>query len=267
MAAKYDTHISQDNLNWRVLDVKDGQLRLISEKSSGSSASATDFYNSSHIAFANYNGYNNAVKILDDACKILYTNKKLASNVQNLKIEDIQEKMKKDYKSINSNYGKTVTLPGEKYYPSILLEEKGQKVNGKDGNKLDISEQENIVNQTENIQADSLEVKATYWSKYLDGEDFYNSTYYDMFYDGQSYLSSRCIDLETSYEGDNYAVFGIYSIDYGSIGLSELYTSGGGGNSFSMNYLRPCVTINSNIELDTSISADGSSPSKAYVLK
>ncbi len=47
----------------------------------------------SKITLKGYNGYNNAVKLLDDTCNTLYTNKQLASKVQNIKIEDIQDKM------------------------------------------------------------------------------------------------------------------------------------------------------------------------------
>ena len=75
------------DLKWRVLDVKDGQVRLISESST-----------TSKIMLNGYNGYNNAVKLLDDICSTLYNNSKLASNVKNFKLEDIQDKMvEKDY--------------------------------------------------------------------------------------------------------------------------------------------------------------------------
>ena len=75
------------DLNWRVLDVKDGQVRLIS-----------DVPTTSSITLGGYNGYNNAVKLIDDTCSMLYNNSKLANKVQNLKIEDVQDKMiEKDF--------------------------------------------------------------------------------------------------------------------------------------------------------------------------
>ena len=105
-----------DSLRWRVLDIdeKKGAVRLIS-------AAPT----SSTVTLGGYNGYNNAVKLLDDACSTLY-NSKLATKVQNLKIEDIQDKMKTDYTKIISKYGNRFT-PSNKYYPSILTREKEQK--------------------------------------------------------------------------------------------------------------------------------------------
>mgnify|MGYP002538475114 CR=1 FL=1 len=108
--------LAQEKLSWRVLDVKDGQVRLISEVPT-----------TSPITLFGYNGYNNAVKLLDDTCSTLYNNSKLANKAQNLKIEDVQDKMKeKDNTKINSNYGQRFT-PDNKYYPSLLLKEKEQK--------------------------------------------------------------------------------------------------------------------------------------------
>lgn len=74
------------DLKWRVLDVKDGKLRLISDKAT-----------TSLITLSGSKGYNNAVYLLDKTCKTLYNNLKLASNVQNLKIEDIQDHLTYDY--------------------------------------------------------------------------------------------------------------------------------------------------------------------------
>ena len=74
------------DLKWRVLDVKDGKLRLISDKAT-----------TSLITLSGSNGYNNAVYLLDKTCKTLYNNSKLTSNVQNLKIEDIQDHLTYDY--------------------------------------------------------------------------------------------------------------------------------------------------------------------------
>ena len=74
------------DLKWRVLDVKDGKLRLISDKAT-----------TSLITLSGSKGYNNAVYLLDKTCKTLYNNSKLTSNVQNLKIEDIQDHLTYDY--------------------------------------------------------------------------------------------------------------------------------------------------------------------------
>ena len=84
--------LTQENLNWRILDIQNGQVRLISEVPT-----------TVKITLKGYNGYNNAVKLLDDTCNTLYNNSKLASKVQNLKMEDIQDKMNEtNYSKLHS---------------------------------------------------------------------------------------------------------------------------------------------------------------------
>ena len=189
----------EKDLKWRVLDVDEttGQVRLISATPTKKS-----------IELKGYNGYNNVVKLLDDACSTLY-NSKLATKVQNLKIEDIQDKMKTDYTKINSNYGNRFT-PSNKYYPSILTKEKEQKItvgqNTTTGTELDFSEQKTFENQTESKQADTLDVKYTYWVKTMSANDFDGENkemYYKLFINNGSnyptyWMSSRCVDANSS---------------------------------------------------------------------
>ena len=130
--------LKQENLNWRVLDVKDGQVRLIS----GKPTEVT-------ITLKGYNGYNNSVKLLDDSCSVLYGNSEFASKVQNLKIEDIQEKMKKT-ENIDDNYNEKFDIDTDKFYPEILKKEKGQKIDEIEGNELEISEQNFFIAQEGN---------------------------------------------------------------------------------------------------------------------
>ena len=198
--------LAQENLNWRVLDVKDGQVRLISELPTTST-----------ITLSGYNGYNNAVKLIDDTCNTLYSNSKLASKVQNIKIEDIQDKMvETDYSKFNSNYGKIFT-PNHKYYPNILIKEKEQKVNGTAGTELGLSEQTELINQTTKPQATSLEVKNTSWAKNMTTNDFKDSKYYELFINNGSnypvyWMSSRCVSAD-SLSGRAY--FGVRDVSSG----------------------------------------------------
>lgn len=233
--------IDRDNFNWRVLDVtKDGQVRLIS-------ATPTD----KKIELYGYNGYNNAVKLLDDACSTLY-NSKLASKVQNLKIGDIQEKMvEKNYVNISSYYGQSFT-PINKYYPSILLKEKEQKVtigqNITIGTELDFSEQKKLENQTEKTAADTLDVKNTYWYKEMAESDFSNSIYYNLFIsNGSNYdtywMSSRCA---STHSGD--ASFDVRIISSGCVNVRGMYYSDGTQNPVGYAF-RPVITLNSNVKV------------------
>lgn len=146
-----EARITQEKLKWRVLDIKDGQVRLISDEPT-----------STNLSLRSYNGYNNAVKLLDDTCNTLYSNSKLANKVQNLKIEDIQDKMVET--ELSSSYGKMYEIEN-KYIPDILLNEKDQIVDEEKGTELNISEQKELINQTEKKQAKTLKIKNTHWSK------------------------------------------------------------------------------------------------------
>ena len=235
--------IARDTLSWRVLDVDEttGQVRLIS-------ATPTD----KKIELYGYNGYNNAVKLLDDACSTLY-NSKLATKVQNLKIEDIQDKMvEKDYSKLFSEYGKTYE-PYSKYYPRILAQEKNQKVNGKEGT-LDLSKQDNYINQTDVLKANSLEIKTTAWAKIgendpevLTADDFEGDDgqiYSDMFCKDYTYwMSSRCVAADS-----DDASFCVRFVLSGCVLADFLYSSAGGGRSYDVAF-RPCITLNSNVQV------------------
>ena len=242
--------IGRDNLGWRVLDVdeKTGAVRLIS-------ATPTD----KTIVLYGYDGYNNAVKLLDDVCSTLY-NSKLATKVQNLKIEDIQDKMKeKDYSKLFSEYGKPPIQPENKKYPSILAQEKNQKVNGKEGT-LDLSKQDNYINQTDVLEANSLELKITLWGKIgetgpkvLTADDFEGDDgkiYSDMFCKDYTYwMSSRCVNATSGIAG-----FFVRYVNSGYVIALSLYGSYDYGESSTYAF-RPCITLNSNVQVT---SGDGS---------
>ena len=251
--------LAQEKLSWRVLDVKDGQVRLISEVPT-----------TSPITLFGYNGYNNAVKLLDDTCSTLYNNSKLANKAQNLKIEDVQDKMKeKDNTKINSNYGQRFT-PDNKYYPSLLLKEKEQKVtvgeNTTIGLELDLSEQNSFINQVEKMQSNTLDVKSTFWNKLMASEEFDSSKYYELFINnGENFntywMSSRCIDADSK-----RANFCVHLESFGYVRAYALYSSY--GDEFSYAYaFRPVITLNSNVQIDTANSGNGSTANDGYAIK
>ena len=257
----------EKNVKWRVLDVKDGQVRLISaEPTNGEKMDA-------YIQLENYDGYNNAVKLIDDTCSTLYNDAKIASKVQNLKIEDIEEKMKeKDYSKFNENYGKTFTYTTEnRYYPNILLKEKEQEVTIGEttikGTELGQSEQNEYIKQEKaNEEADTLKVKYTYWNKTMNQEDFNNVKYYELFINNGEknydcyWLSSRCVDALSDCAG-----FGVYYVYLGSVDSFDFYSSD--GDDFSdNNACRPVITLNSNVQIDTANPGDGTE-NNAYNIK
>lgn len=252
--------LKQDSLNWRVLDVTDdGQVRLIS-----------DGPTTSKITLSGYNGYNNAVKLLDDTCSTLYNNSKLVSKVQNLKIEDIQDKMvEKDYSKIDSKYGTTLE-PTYKYYSNILLKEKEQTVNGIPGTELGLSEQKELINQTAKVQVSSWTVKYTYWDKEMLMTDFGENDgemYFKLFINNGSnystyWMSSRCISVSA-----NYVSFLGQRVKSGHVGADAVYSSGNYLSSYTYAF-RPVITLNLNVQLDVSDTAkDGTSAQKAWIIK
>ena len=258
----------EKNVKWRVLDVKDGQVRLISAEPTNG-----EKMDDGYIQLENYNGYNNGVKLIDDTCNTLYNNAKIASKVQNLKIEDIEEKMKeKDYSKFDERYGKTFTYTTEdRYYPNILLKEKEQEVTIREttikGTELGQSEQNEYIKQEKaNEEADVLKVKNTCWAKVMEQEDFNNSKYYELFINNGKknydyyWLSSRCVDADS-----DCAYFDVYYVRSGIVDSNLLYYSDGDDDSVC-NACRPVITLNSNIQIDTTNPGDGTE-NNAYNIK
>ena len=175
----------ETGLKWRVLDVKDGKVRLISDRPT-----------TSKITLSGPKGYNNAVYLLDKTCKTLYNNSKLASNVQNFKIEDIQDHLAYDYKQYpNSNvdtgkYGGTKEYTANKNYPNIFAKEKTGWVDEKQGTELSLSEQTTPINETKTTVTVKQKVKNVYNIKrvyvkvtpytYVNGKKVYGKSQTDL---------------------------------------------------------------------------------------
>ena len=234
--------IDRQDLKWRVLDVQNGQVRLISETPT-----------TSKIELYGYNGYNNAVKLIDDACSTLYTNKQLASTVQNLKIEDITKYMK-----IQPTEDSTQYSPTNIKYPKILETEENQTVEktNSTSTKLGVSSQESFV--TGNDISSTTTLKKTYWFQSMNNTDsFIDNKYYKLFTNnGKDYptywISSRCVVANS-----DYADFDVRAAGPGNVGACYLYRSGI-ENSFDFAF-RPCITLNSNVQV-TSGNGSSSSP-------
>lgn len=239
-----DTLSQEKDLNWRILDIVDGKVRLISDKPTNST-----------IALKGWNGYNNAVYLIDDVCKTLYSNKSYANSVQNLKIEDIQNVMLKDYTKLEySNYGET-SSPKSKNYPSIFAQEEGQEVDGKIG-AFGQSKQDKLIKQTTVNTAKSWNIKCTYWYDKLKAEDYKKTEYNNLFMEDENkkhyepyWLSSRCISVDAV--NDN-TCFQIRCIDEygGPDGRTLTYGNSEGDYVDGRSYkFRPVITLNSNIQV------------------
>ena len=242
--------LTQENLKWRVLDVQNEQVRLISEVPT-----------TSKIVLNGFNGYNNAVKLLDDTCSTLYNNSKLASKVQNLKIEDITK-----YMTTQPTEDTTPYSPTNKYYPEILLKEKGQTVNGTTGTELNLSQQTEFINQKTKTQGDSWTLKKTIWIQNMNNTDsFKDIKYYKLFINNVSnystyWMSSRYIDAYSDLAG-----FNVHIVGNGNINTEPNSLCNSIGSERSCAYaFRPVITLNSNVQ---AISGDGTTAERAYVIK
>ena len=251
--------LSQETLNWRVLDVKDGHVRLIS-------AEPTDL----KITLSGAKGYNNAVYLLDKICKTLYYNSKLASEVQNLKIEDIQDHLTYDYTKYENadveKYGITKEYKTNKNYPYLFIKEKTGWVDGIQGTELSLSEQTTPINETKTTANEKIKVTQTYWDKSMVLGDFKNEKYYRLFINNEInyniyWMTSRCVITDSANAG-----FCIRRVGSGNVEAIALCFSSGREYSHD-GALRPIITLNANIKLDPTNTGDGTSPEQAYVIK
>ena len=247
-AANTTSTLTQEkDLKWRVLDVQNGQVRLISEVPT-----------TSKITLSGYNGYNNAVKLLDDTCSTLYNNSKLASKVQNLKIEDITK-----YMTTQPTLDTATYSPANKYYPEMLLKEKGQTVNGTTGTELDLSEQTEFINQTTKPQVSSWTLKQTYWSQIMNSTDsFKNNEYYKLFINNGSNYSTYWMSTRCIYAHSNDAYFGVSRVNSGLVGAGTLYNASGIEDPYGYGF-RPVITLNSNVQ----VTSGNGTAEQAYAIK
>ena len=235
----------ETGLKWRVLDVKDGKVRLISDRPTTST-----------IKLYGAKGYNNAVYLLDKTCKTLYNNSKLASNVQNLKIEDIQDHLAYDYTQYtNSNvdtgkYGGTKEYTTYKNYPNIFAKEKTGWVDGTQGTELSLSEQTTPINETKTTANEKIKITQTYWYKTMSENDFDGENkemYYKLFINNGSnyptyWMSSRCVHAASD------SGFCVRYVNSGGVNAYRLCDSFGGEDSLVCAF-RPCITLNSNVQI------------------
>ena len=243
-----DSSVVRDSLTWKVLDVKDGKIRLIS------SAPTT-----SQISLGAANGYNNAVYLIDKACDTLYSSNK--GTAQNLKIEDIESKLSTTGISARDNsanscvdtgkYGGTKEYISNLQYPNIYASEIGCKAIASadnTGNTLGLSQQTSPVTGSSTASS-RLKATLTAWYKSMATSDFTDSKYYNLFINNGTsnyasyWLSSRCVCCYSS-----NASFSVRIVYGGYVGYYGMFYSSGsaGGGTYAF---RPVVSLESNIQL------------------
>ena len=244
-----------DSLKWRVLNINiDGTVDLISDKPT-----------STTVYFKGARGYNNGVYLLNDYCKIMYSNSSKGAVGRSLNIEDIQDKMKVDETTGKKAYENYTSVTGTNYevtYPYSInrwypLQWKND--NGIDGesNQTQVIEYatENDAKAQEN---DTLTVTQTYW--YLSSSDIQsnfisadtrdtsksNNIYYELLCsNGYYFLASRYVNAQNS-----VCQFGLRYVS-SKIDGRQLFSSNDltnqGSTDFKIYSIRPLVSLKSDI--------------------
>ncbi len=253
--------LTTDDLKWRVLGVDENNcLTLISDKPTTKT-----------VYFEDAKGYNNGVYILNDICEKLYSNTKLGIKARSLTIEDIEagfseegKTARDDYNKNSSSYpqyGKTNETPytgGNTHYPVIYKEEKGSgvgtttvKETGIEGSDPFYKTENELTNKTDNKESDTATSNLTctqtfYGFGSTPKEYCKNDKFYEMIFKTGTYywLASRYVVCESG-----YADFGLRFVDIAGLCGYGLFASDGGTGDDNY-YLRPVVSLGSNISIE-----------------
>ena len=256
--------ITQDSMKWKILNIDaSGRVDLISESPT-----------SQNVYFYGALGYNNGVYVINDICRELYSNKSLRIEARNLNIEDIENQMNEkgvaerdaySYASGLPTYGNTRKYTENKQYPILYAQENGSGINTEevktDGIDVNADGYNSPTTQTSNIAEEKLTVTQTYYhfdstlSSYFD-----NSGVHEMIFGtGTDYwLASRyalCFFQD--------AAFGIHCVKNSNLSKNHVfYTTSRGDNNYS--FLRPIVSLGSDIQITPVENADGSSTTNMH---
>ena len=246
-----------EGMRWRVLGIDDsGKIELISEKPTSGIA----------VYLSDAAGYNNGVYLLNDICKLHYSNRSRGITARSLKIEDLEKQYsetgiskrnqyKKEGYNIQYGYTKSYEI-GQNMYPILYKEEIKSGVTGtirEEGIEKSDSyykDKDNLLrayDESGNAIADS---KATANGSLLVTQTYYNwgntpSTYFkdkifhSMIFETNSHywVASRHVSCSSS-----GAKFGVADITKANLGGNGFFWSDG-STDYDGNYLRPIVTL------------------------
>lgn len=265
---------------WKVFDIDDstGTITLVPEHSTDDRSDGTS-QTSGTVYLYGVQGYNNAVKMLNDACNELYGDSDKGITARSININDIEVKMKDEALTTVHNYSNSGTVWGQQlsalnayissnsYYPSIYTQEALRSDNN--GNRINyglgISEQINLIKPTDNnatdgyLQGTSIRPTQTYWNgkndfmkdafEIKDGINYYNllmpddiNTYY--------WIASRCVNIFS-----DYCSFSVRNVYKGEMSYYYMFDSNSNNSPYNYYGLFPLVSLN--ISLITGNSVDG----------
>ena len=246
---------------WRVLSIENGKVELVPTKPTEGT-----------VYLGEAQGYNNGVKLLNDACSNLYGNESKGITARSLNIEDIEKYM--DEGKLTEVHEYENTSGGAKYqtqssnvytsnknYPLIYAKENLSVINGEGAKRdgLSKSQQKSFIEKNDNgatdgkiTKATSIQPYQTYWMK----ENSYMQTafrtikggttsYYDILVPRGSssyyWLSSRCIETYS-----DTCFFGVHNIFGGSVNANSMFDSED-RNNYNSFALFPVVSLNASL--------------------
>ena len=258
-----DQTISKDSLSWRVLSINDdGTVDLIS-----SAHSSNSFY------FRGALGYNNGVYLLNDIADELYSNDSLGATARSLTIEDIEAGMTEaglDYVHSYANQvtvGETYTYTSSsyRYYPNIYAQENGSGIDLSTTNDPNSEVKTDGIGQSDSYYSEpttetytranaSLTVTQTYYDRIMSSSYYKNSTFYNLIHgaSGYQWLASRYVNTSSA-----NAYFGLRYVYSSYLSGIVMFSSRNNPNSYN-GYLRPVVSLKSNIRLSSGDGSEGS---------
>ena len=271
--------LETENLKWRVLGVDTkGCLTLISDDPTAG-----------RVYFEGATGYNNGVYILNDICEKLYSNTKLGIKARSITIEDIEAGLNKEgiderneYISYGDvKYGETKTYTSNLNYPVIYAGENGSgidvteanagtgiKTNGIGGSDPFYKTENELTNKTDNKESDTANTSLTCTQTYYCFEDTpqtycKNEKFYEMIFKTNTYYC-----LATRFVGcfSDYVRFGLRSVRNENLHIDDLFVSTTESNNEDY-YLRPVVSLGSNISIKTVDNNSEDSPHQINELK
>ena len=248
--------------SWKVLSI---------DEDSGTVELVPNTPTSGTVRLRGAQGYNNSVKLLNDACSALYGNTTKGISARSINIEDIEKYMTDEALADAHTYGITATygnqvsnayLPSSSIYPVIYAQEKLAVINGTpNGNTgVGLSEQNTLIERSQGTSttssigvittATSIQPYQTYWYKnatfmstafqdYKTGANYYNlimpngtSTTY--------WVASRCVHTNSS-----NCSFNVRHVDSGSVNAANMFSSNATSNISRA--LFPVVTLSSEL--------------------
>ena len=241
--------------DWKVLEIANGKVTLVPSSTT-----------TGKVYLEGEQGYNNGVKLLNDACSSLYGNSDKGISARSINVNDIetymtQEALEKVHSYENmvthTKYGNQLIRPYQpcKSYPSIYPKENLSVIISNDNttienkNGLGVNEQSKFIEKTNNgavIESVNLQPYQTYWEISYKESDFRENDKGESFYklilpQGSNYwIASRCID------NSSVCCWGIRLIGGGGMFSSVMATANGGNCSVSYLGLFPVITLNAN---------------------